>query len=76
MKKRLKELRRALEDEGYLWESTRGGHVKVTRPGHKGMVFMGATPSDHRSLENTLGDLRREFGFVAPWKRPASSSAR
>lgn len=64
MKKRMKQLHAELVAAGFTVEGTGGGHIKVYKPGQRGVVFMSATPSDGRAFKNALGDLRRELGFV------------
>lgn len=63
MRKEIKQLKKALEAEGYSVDPTRGGHLKVTHPDKDGVVFMPSTPSDHRSIKNTKAELKRRFGF-------------
>ena len=49
-----------LEAQG--WTVTQGRkstHWKCVAPGGAGIVFMPSTPSDTRSLKNTVGHLRR-----------------
>lgn len=69
MKKRMRELVKDLRQHGFVVTLTGGGHLKVTHPDKPGIVFMPSTPSDHRAVENTLAQLRRTFGYIAPWKR-------
>jgi len=47
---------------GLTWETTRGGHLKITRPGIRGCVHCAATPSDHRALKNIAAQVRRTLG--------------
>ncbi len=53
------QLARRLERMGYVVRKGRNGHWKVA--GADGKVFIGfpATPGDHRSILNTLAQLRR-----------------
>jgi hypothetical protein len=63
MKKDIKNLHRKLEAQGWMLKPTRNGHVMAFPPDKsKSPVTMPSTPSDHRSLKNTLADLRRS-GF-------------
>lgn len=57
--KEIKALIKALEDQGWRVEQARSGHYKAFPP-DKGqdMVTMPSTPSDHRSLKNTIRDLK------------------
>ena len=57
--KEIKVLIKALEDQGWRVEQTRGGHYKAWPPEKsRKMVTMPATPSDHRSMKNTIRDLK------------------
>lgn len=58
-----------LRELGYATPLTKNSHYRVTHPDKAGLVFIGSTPSDHRSLMNTLRDLRREFSYEPPDKR-------
>lgn len=64
MDKDLKKIVKALRKAGYTVETTKRGHVKVTREDRLVATFSG-TPSDWRSLRNTLSVLRRD-GFDWP----------
>ena len=64
-KKEFKELRREAERQGWRVVLLKGGHWRFYAPGGKGIVHAGGTPSDHKSLANTVADLRR-YGFR--WK--------
>lgn len=44
--------------EDWSVELTRGGHWRVKGPGV--LYFMSSTPSDARSIRNTIADLRRQ----------------
>lgn len=57
MKKRLKELVREAERQGWTVEIRRSGHLKWTAP-NGDMVFSPSTPSDYRGLKNLTRDLR------------------
>jgi hypothetical protein len=45
-------------DHGWQISLTRGGHLRLTKPG-RGPVFTSSTPSDHRAYLNALAMLRR-----------------
>lgn len=54
---------RELESRGYVVTKTKGQHLKLTKPGVRGMVFTGSTPSDGiRGGKELNQDLRRVFG--------------
>lgn len=53
---------RELEQQGFVVNRTGGDHLKVTKEGVKGCVFMPLTPSDRRSLKNTVSTLR-QYGY-------------
>lgn len=46
------------EEQGYRVQPTRKGW-RVLAPDGKGSTCLHKTPSDHRSLKNTVADLRR-----------------
>lgn len=58
MKKDMKKLTKALEDQGFRVRISKRGHILVFNT--KGLVatFSG-TPSDWRSLKNSMADLKR-----------------
>ena len=56
------ELKRLLEEHGFT--VTNGtGHPKAHHPAHPGQIVLPGTPSDHRSYENTVADIRRRTGI-------------
>lgn len=57
MKKDLKKIFKALEDQGWRIDR-RGKHVKCKPPSGP-IVTVPSTPSDHRSLLNSRAQLRR-----------------
>lgn len=59
MKKRLKELIRIAEAQGWQVSTTGGGHLRWTGPDDEGPVFTPSTPSDWRALKNATSVLRR-----------------
>ena len=61
--KDIKNLIRALESQGWRVEKTRSGHYMAYSPNGKDIVTIPGTPSDHRSMRNTLAALRRA-GFT------------
>jgi hypothetical protein len=60
------------EMPGLTWEPTRGGHIKITRPGFPGCVHVARTPSDHRAFKNITAQVRRTLGGEEPNDRPDS----
>lgn len=64
MKKELKKIIEALEDQGFTTEETNGGHVRVYLGGTWVTTFAG-TPSDRRSWLNSLAPAKRA-GFRWP----------
>lgn len=57
----------AVEAQGWRWELRKAGHYVIfpidkTKP----QIVMPATPSDHRSIPNTISLLRRA-GLIYPW---------
>lgn len=59
MSRRGRELVRLARDLGWSAELTRGGHVRLVKPGC-GPVFVASTPSDRRAHRNALATLKRE----------------
>lgn len=64
MHKDLKKIAKALKSQGFEVEITARGHMLVYRDGHQVAVFSG-TPSDWRSMKNSIADARRA-GFKWP----------
>lgn len=64
MKKEMREIVAALEEQGFEVRTTRKGHLSVSRDGRIVVVFAG-TPSDWRSMRNAISRARRA-GFVWP----------
>jgi len=64
MKKDLKKLVKALEEQGFECLVARSGHVKVFLDGRYVTTFAGS-PSDKRSWLNSIADARRR-GFRWP----------
>lgn len=58
---RMKQLRRALEKEGFTATKTRGGHWRFDHPEMDGPVFAPDTPSDYRGLKNLRATIRRKM---------------
>lgn len=54
----LQELIDRLQDEGWKVTYTGGGHLKMRSP-TGAVVFTGSSPSDRRSIRNTVRDLKR-----------------
>lgn len=56
---RLRDVAAAALEQGWVIESTAGGHLKWTPPNGKFPVFTPATSSDWRGRKNALSDLRK-----------------
>lgn len=56
--KDIRKLRKELTNQGFNVRTTRRGHLLVER---EGVVVAGlaGTPSDHRSIKNSIAQLRR-----------------
>lgn len=67
MHKELRKIQKELEAQGFTTRVTAKGHLQVFRNGTKVATFSG-TPSDVRSLRNSLADARRA-GFRWPPRR-------
>jgi predicted RNA binding protein YcfA (HicA-like mRNA interferase family) len=65
VRKELKEIVRAAEEQGWWVDRTSKGHLLFYAPDGENIVTTGGTPSDHRALANLISRLRRH-GFV--WK--------
>ena len=66
MSRDVRQLVAALREQGWRVELTKNGHYRAYPPAGAGSpVFLPGTPSDHRSLANTIALLRRR-GFA--WK--------
>jgi len=57
----MKALLRQLERQGFCASKTRGGHWRLEHPDLNGPVFAPDTPSDHRSIKNLQGIIRRKM---------------
>lgn len=58
MNKASKDLVRWAAQRGWAAETTRGGHVRLTRPGHRD-VIVPATTGRGRSLQNSQAEIKR-----------------
>lgn len=67
MKKEMRQIAKALEEQGFEVSVTKKGHVLVTRDGEFVAMFSGS-PSDWRSMRNGIAAARRS-GFIWPPKR-------
>lgn len=65
LKKDLKEILDAAEEQGWRVELQRSGHYKLYAPDGENIVTTGSTPSASSSLRNLIGMMRR-YGFE--WK--------
>jgi predicted RNA binding protein YcfA (HicA-like mRNA interferase family) len=63
--KDFKKMLREAQRQGWRVEQTKGGHWRLYAPDGEHIVHAAGTPSDTRSLDNTLAQMRR-YGFV--WK--------
>lgn len=61
--KDFKKVIREAERQGWRAVQTRNGHWALYAPDGIGLVHAAGTPSDHRSLANTIGRMRN-YGFV------------
>jgi hypothetical protein len=61
--KEVQDLIRKLQEQG--WRIEEGKHYKAFPPDTtKPMVVIPKTPSDHRSLKNTIAQLRRSGAII------------
>jgi predicted RNA binding protein YcfA (HicA-like mRNA interferase family) len=66
----LKDIEQAARQQGWRVDRTKKGHPRFTPPDPTKQIVIGSgTPSDHRSLQNMLSQLRRQ-GFIWPWPPP------
>jgi hypothetical protein len=61
--KDFKKVIREAEAQGWRVEPTKNGHWRFYAPNGRDIVHAAGTPSDYRSLENFLAQMRRA-GFV------------
>jgi hypothetical protein len=61
----MKKLVREAERQGWRVEPTKSGHWRFYAPDGEHIVHASGTPSDHRSLDNLVAQMRR-YGFK--WK--------
>lgn len=64
----LKRLMKLAREQGWSVEMTGGHHLRWTPP-EGPYVICPSTPSDHRSIPNTISNLRKA-GLEVPRKRP------
>ncbi len=57
--KEIRRLVKALQSQGWRVEETKKGHFLAYAPNGVGLVTIPGTPSDHRSLRNTVSELRK-----------------
>lgn len=60
-----KTLRRWLVDQGYQFANGRGGHQRLLRPNGSFLMSWPSSPSEWRSLQNDISQLRRA-GVAVP----------
>lgn len=65
VQKEMKEIRREAERQGWRVEATKKGHIRFYAPDGTNIVHAAGTPSDRRSIDNLIAQLRR-YGFR--WK--------
>lgn len=53
------DLHQYAQKRGWSVQKTNGNHLKLTHPSVPSPVFASSTPSDHRSLNNVMGQMRR-----------------
>lgn len=56
--KEVRKLITSLESQGWRIERLKSGHFRAYAPDGVGIVHLPGTPSDHRSLKNTVAQLR------------------
>ena len=63
----LRELEKAAREQGWKVDRTRRGHPRFIPADPSRQIVVGSgTPSDRRSLNNLLADLKRN-GLIWPW---------
>jgi hypothetical protein len=62
-KKEMVNIARLLVALGFSVQSTGKCHVKITNPERTHFCIISGTPSDPRTLENSIGTIRRELGI-------------
>ncbi len=60
--------------QGFRAEQTSGGHWKVLAPNGRDIIVMSGTPSDRRSWDNFLAQMKRA-GYDQDWEAPRPQSA-
>lgn len=68
MKREVRELVREAKRQGWRVEQLKSGHIRLYAPDGKHIVHVSGTPSDRRTLANTIADMRR-YGFQWPPRR-------
>lgn len=61
--KRLQPAYRAARKQGWTVKKTNGGHIEFVTP-EGGKVIVSSTPSDHRSIDNSLAELKRNGLYI------------
>ena len=67
------QLRQAIRDQGWEIEETKSGFFAVPPTGDR--IAWHNSPSDRRSDDNTMSEMRRH-GFVWPWDKAAKARRR
>lgn len=62
LKRKVGELIKSAQAQGWTAERGSGGHWKLLAPDGKGVVFVAYSPSDQRAVKNTISMMRR-YGF-------------
>ena len=57
--KEIRKLVARLQDQGWRVDQLKSGHYRAYAPDGEGTVHIPGTPSDHRSLRNTVAQLKR-----------------
>lgn len=58
------------------WTFSRGKHGKLRAPGRMRFVTISSTPSDHRTLQNLLRDIRRHCSAPTDDGHPLTRTSR
>lgn len=66
-KKEVREIVEEARRQGWRVEEGKRGHVKLFAPDGRTIVTLPSTPSDHRSLKNSIAEMRWA-GFKWPPK--------
>ncbi|GAA3087283.1 hypothetical protein GCM10020000_87630 [Streptomyces olivoverticillatus] len=70
--KDVRELKKALKKQGFVVRETKNGHYQVFGKDGAFVTVLPGTPSDHRSLKNSMAYLKRA-GFIPNLKKKAKT---